>query len=224
VRILVIEDEAKTAAYLRKGLREAGYTVEHAADGAEGHHLASTSPFDVILCDVMLPGLDGVECVRRLRAEGVPTPVIFLTAKDTVEDRVTGLDAGGDDYLVKPFSFTELLARIRTQLRRGPSPVPDLFRAGDLTVDPVRHTVVRGKTAISLTQKEFSLLLLLIRRKGEVLSRTVIAEQVWDMNFDSDTNVVDVAIRRLRSKIDDPFDQPLVHTVRGVGYVLRDPQ
>jgi len=213
----------KTAAYLRKGLREAGYTVEHAGDSETGMHLATTSVFDVIVCDVMLSGASGVECVRHLRSQGVDTPVIFLTAKDAVEDRVEGLDAGGDDYLVKPFSFSELLARIRTQLRRGPAPMTDVFRAGDLVVDPVRHSVVRSAQAISLTQKEFALLLLLIRRKGEVLTRTVIAEQVWDMNFDSDTNVVDVAIRRLRGKVDDPFDPPLIHTVRGVGYVLRDP-
>lgn len=223
VRILIVEDEAKTASYLRKGLREAGYAVEHATDAETGSHLATTSQFDVILCDVMLPGANGVACVRQLRAQGIETPVIFITAKDAIEDRVEGLDAGGDDYLVKPFSFTELLARIRSQLRRGPVPMADLFQAGDLKVDPVRHTVVRAGTSISLTQKEFALLLLLVRRKGEVLTRTVIAEQVWDMNFDSDTNVVDVAIRRLRSKVDEPFEEPLIHTVRGVGYVLRDP-
>jgi two-component system copper resistance phosphate regulon response regulator CusR len=218
-----VEDEAKTASYLRKGLREAGYTVEHAPDSETGLHLATSSPFDVIVCDVMLPGVSGIECVKRLRSQGVDTPVIFLTARDSVDDRVNGLDAGGDDYLVKPFSFAELLARVRAQLRRGPAPMSDVFSAGDLIVDPVRHTVARGGTPISLTQKEFALLLLLVRRKGEVLTRTVIAEQVWDMNFDSDTNVVDVAIRRLRSKVDDPFDQPLIQTVRGVGYVLRDP-
>lgn len=223
VRILVVEDEPKTASYLRKGLREAGYTVETTSDSASAHHLATTTPFDVIVCDVMLPGASGIECVKGLRASGIETPVIFLTAKDAVEDRISGLDAGADDYLVKPFSFSELLARIRTQLRRGAIPMTDVFRAGDLTVDPVRHTVTRREATIMLTPKEFSLLLLLIRRKGEVLTRTVIAEQVWDMNFDSDTNVVDVAIRRLRSKIDDPFDLPLIHTVRGVGYVLRDP-
>jgi len=224
VRILVVEDEAKTAAYLKKGLKEAGYVVEVAPDGDSGLHLAATSSFDVIVCDVMLPGIDGIECVRRLRAEGNSTPVIFLTAKDAIDDRVVGLDAGADDYLVKPFSFTELLARVRTQLRRGPASVPGVLTAGDLTIDPARHTIVRAGKSISLTQKEFSLLLLLVRRKGEVLTRTVIAEQVWDMNFDSDTNVVDVAIRRLRSKVDDPFDTILIHTVRGVGYVVRDPQ
>jgi two-component system copper resistance phosphate regulon response regulator CusR len=223
VRILIVEDEAKTASYLRKGLREAGYAVEHASDSETGLHLATSSAFDVIVCDVMLPGASGIECVRHLRSRGIDTPVIFLTAKDAIDDRVDGLDAGGDDYLVKPFSFSELLARIRTQLRRGPTPMADVFRASDLTVDPVRHTVVRGGSTISLTQKEFALLLLLVRRKGEVLTRTVIAEQVWDMNFDSDTNVIDVAIRRLRGKVDDPFGEPLIHTVRGVGYVLRDP-
>lgn len=223
VRILVVEDEPKTASYLRKGLREAGYIVETTADSISAHHLATSSSFDVILCDVMLPGASGIECVKGLRAAGVETPVIFLTAKDAVEDRISGLDAGADDYLVKPFSFSELLARIRTQLRRGATPMSDVYRVGDLTVDPVRHVAIRGETTIQLTPKEFSLLLLLVRRKGEVLTRTVIAEQVWDMNFDSDTNVVDVAIRRLRAKIDDPFDNPLIHTVRGVGYALRDP-
>jgi two-component system copper resistance phosphate regulon response regulator CusR len=223
MRLLIVEDEPKTASYLRQGLREAGYTVEHATDADTGLFLATASAFDVIICDVMLPGANGVECVRNLRAQGVETPVIFLTAKDAVEDRVQGLDAGGDDYLVKPFSFSELLARIRTQLRHGPAPIADRLRAGDLAIDPLRHIVVRSGVSIPLTQKEFALLLLLVRRKGEVLTRTVIAEQVWDMNFESDTNVIDVAIRRLRAKVDDPFAVPLIHTVRGVGYVLRDP-
>jgi len=223
MRILIVEDEAKTAAYLRKGLREAGHVVEHAADAETGMHLATSTDFDMIVCDVMLPGFTGIECVRRLRAQGNSTPVIFLTAKDSIDDRVEGLDAGGDDYLVKPFSFAELLARLRAHGRRGPIPLTDTLQAGDLTINPGRHTVVRAGQPISLTQKEFALLLLLIRRKGEVLTRTVIAEQVWDMNFDSDTNVVDVAIRRLRRKVDEPFDTPLIHTVRGLGYVVRDP-
>jgi two-component system copper resistance phosphate regulon response regulator CusR len=223
VRILIVEDESKTASYLMKGLREAGYTVDHASDSETGLHLATNSPFDLIIFDVMLPGANGIESVRKLRALGVETPTIFLTARDSVDDRVDGLDAGGDDYLVKPFSFAELLARVRTQLRRGPGSSTELFRAGDLVVDPIRHTVTRAGVVISLTQQEFALLLLLVRRKGEPLTRTVIAERVWDMNFESDSNVIDVAIRRLRRKIDDPFDPPLIHSVRGVGYVLRDP-
>lgn len=220
---MIVEDETKTASYLMKGLREAGYTVDHASDSITGLHLATTSPFDLIIFDVMLPGGSGIESVRTLRSRGIDTPTIFLTARDSIDDRVDGLDAGGDDYLVKPFSFAELLARVRTQLRRGPAPLTELFRAGDLVVDPARHTVTRAGVVISLTQKEFALLLLLVRRKGEVLTRTVIAERVWDMNFEGDSNVIDVAIRRLRSKVDDPFDQPLIHSVRGVGYVIRDP-
>jgi two-component system copper resistance phosphate regulon response regulator CusR len=222
VRILLIEDESKTAAYLTKGLREAGFVVEVAADGETGLDLATVSDFDLIVCDVMLPRLDGWSVVRGIRAAGKEVPIIFLTARDGVEDRVKGLDLGGDDYLVKPFAFSELLARIRSHLRRGQSRQGESFRLGDLVIDPIRRKTLRGTTEIGLTPKEFSLLWLLVRRQGEVLTRTIIAEQVWDMHFDSDTNVVDVAIRRLRQKVDDPFPLKLIHTVRGVGYVARE--
>jgi two-component system copper resistance phosphate regulon response regulator CusR len=223
MRILVVEDEPKTAAYLHKGLTENGFTVDVARNGKDGEHLALSEDYDLILLDVMLPGSDGwaiMQSVRRTK----PTPVLFLTAKGTVEDRVKGLELGADDYLVKPFAFSELLARVRSILRRGTARQPDVLRVADLEVDLPRHRVSRGNERIDLTAKEFNLLLLLMRRSGEVLSRTLIAEQVWDMNFDSDTNVVDVAIRRLRAKVDDPFEKKLIHNVRGVGYVLEERQ
>ena len=222
MRILIIEDELKTAAYLAKGLKESGFVVDVAQDGETGLELALVTDFDLVLCDVMLPRRDGWSTVRALRDAGKQMPVIFLTARDAVEDRVRGLDLGADDYLVKPFAFSELLARIRSLLRRGHGRQPESYRLGDLTVDPIRHRTVRAGVDIPLTPKEFALLALLVRRQGEVLTRTLIAEQVWDMHFDSDTNVVDVAIRRLRQKIDDPFPQKLIHTVRGVGYVARE--
>ena len=222
MRILIVEDEAKTAAYLSKGLSEHGYVVDVAANGIEGLHLATSGPYDLILLDVMLPGLDGwgvLDGVRRQRQ----TPVLFLSARDEVSDRVKGLELGADDYLVKPFAFSELLARIRTLLRRGTAPtVPaeQRFRLADLEVDPVRRRVTRGGTRIDLTAKEYALLDYFVRHAGEAVSRTLIAEQVWDMNFDSDTNVVDVAVRRLRAKLDDAFEPKLIHTIRGVGYVF----
>jgi two-component system copper resistance phosphate regulon response regulator CusR len=221
MRILIVEDEAKTAAYLQKGLAENGFVVDVARNGTDGGHLAQTQDYDLILLDVMLPGADGWTILQSLR-RSKPTPVLFLTAKGTVEDRVKGLELGADDYLVKPFAFSELLARVRSILRRGAARQSDVLRVADLEVDLPRHKVTRGDTRVDLTAKEFNLLLLLIRRAGEVLSRTLIAEQVWDMNFDSDTNVVDVAIRRLRAKVDDPFERKLIHNVRGMGYVLEE--
>ena len=219
MRILVVEDEPKTAAYLKKGLEESGYSVEVANDGSHGLILAQEEDYDVIILDVMLPWMDGWTVVKTLRATRT-TPVLFLTARDDVNDRVRGLELGADDYLVKPFAFVELLARVRTLARRGPPRESELIRIGDLEMDINRRRVKRGTTRIDLTPREFSLLQLLARRHGEVLSRTQIASYVWDMNFDSDTNVVEVAIRRLRSKIDDNFPVKLIHTVRGVGYVL----
>ncbi|MEW9581577.1 heavy metal response regulator transcription factor [Paraburkholderia sp. DGU8] len=219
MRILVIEDELKTAAYLKKGLEESGYAVDVANDGPQGLLLAQEENYDVIVLDVMLPGMDGWTIVKTLRSTRT-TPVLFLTARDDVDDRVRGLELGADDYLVKPFAFVEMLARVRTLARRGPPRESDLIKVGDLEMDVNRRRVKRGGTRIDLTPREFSLLQLLARRQGEVLSRTQIASYVWDMNFDSDTNVVEVAIRRLRTKIDDNFPVKLIHTVRGVGYVL----
>ncbi|MFM0175579.1 heavy metal response regulator transcription factor [Paraburkholderia sediminicola] len=219
MRILVIEDEPKTAAYLKKGLEESGYAVDVANDGPQGLILAQEEEYDVIVLDVMLPGMDGWTIVKTLRATRT-TPVLFLTARDDVDDRVRGLELGADDYLVKPFAFVELLARVRTLARRGPPRESELIKVGDLEMDVNRRRVKRGGMRVDLTPREFSLLQLLARRQGEVLSRTQIASYVWDMNFDSDTNVVEVAIRRLRTKIDDNFPVKLIHTVRGVGYVL----
>ena len=219
MKVLIVEDEAKTGDYLRKGLTENGFVVDLARNGVDGLHLAVTVKYDVIVLDVMLPGMDGWGVLRELR-KGTDTPVIFLTARDAVEDRVKGLELGADDYLVKPFAFSELLARLRTLLRRGRNVQAEILSSADLELDPVRRRVTRGAARIDLTAKEFALLYLLMHRQGEVLSRTFIAEQVWDMNFDSDTNVVEVAIRRLRAKMDDPFGRKLLHTVRGMGYVL----
>jgi two-component system copper resistance phosphate regulon response regulator CusR len=219
MRILIVEDEPKTAAYVSKGLTEHAYIVDIADNGIEGLHLASSGHYDLILLDVMLPGADGwtvLEALRRQRQ----TPVLFLSARDEVADRVKGLELGADDYLVKPFAFSELLARIRTLLRRGAAQVEQRVRLGDLDVDLVRRRVSRGGERIDLTAKEYALLDYFVRHIGEVVSRTLIAEHVWDMNFDSDTNVVDVAVRRLRAKLDDPFPSKLIHTIRGVGYVF----
>jgi two-component system copper resistance phosphate regulon response regulator CusR len=222
MRILVVEDEPKTAAYLAKGLGEQGFVVDIASRGDDGLHLAQSTAFDLLILDVMLPGLTGWSLLSALRKAGQQTPVLFLTARDTVDDRVKGLELGADDYLVKPFAFSELLARVRSILRRGPGRHADVLCIADLEIDVVRNRVTRGGTRLELTPKEFGLLSLLVRRSGEVLSRTLIAEQVWDMNFDSDTNVVDVHVRRLRSKVDDPFEKKLIHTVRGRGYVVED--
>ncbi|SDS65484.1 heavy metal response regulator transcription factor [Pseudomonas oryzae] len=219
MRILVVEDEVKTADYLGRGLSEDGYLVEVARDGLDGLHLIRESEFDLIILDVMLPGLDGWQVLQEIRRRA-PTPVLFLTARDAVEDRVRGLELGADDYLVKPFSYAELLARVRSLLRRGPPREIERFQVADLELDLLRRRVTRGGERLNLTNKEFALLHLLLSREGEVLSRAFIASQVWQMNFDSDTNVVDVAIRRLRAKVDDPYPCKLIHTVRGMGYVL----
>ncbi|HEY3852707.1 MAG TPA: heavy metal response regulator transcription factor [Steroidobacteraceae bacterium] len=219
MRLLVIEDERKTGEYLKKGLEESGFTVDIASNGIDGLHLAIEDDYDLVVLDVMLPGLDGWGVVRQLRAKK-RTPVLFLTARDDVEDRVKGLELGGDDYLVKPFAFVELLARIRTLLRRSPAREVEQLSIGDLEIDVIRRRVKRAGQRIDLTPREFALLHLLAERRGEVLSRTQIASYVWDMNFDSDTNVVEVAIRRLRAKIDEPHALKLIHTVRGMGYVM----
>ncbi len=220
MRLLIIEDEPKTANYLKKGLTENNFVVDVAPDGAEGIFLATSQSYDLIILDVMLPKQDGWTVVKELRKQGLQTPIIFLSAQDSITYRVKGLELGADDYLVKPFAFSELLARIRTILRRGVINLPDILTIGDLQIDFVRYKATRQGERLDLTAKEFSLLSLFARRKGEVISRTLIAEQIWDMNFDSDTNVVDVAVKRLRSKIDEPFDKKLIQTIRGVGYVL----
>lgn len=221
MRILLVEDESKTADYLARGLGEAGYRVEVARDGLDGRHLIEEADFELIILDVMLPGLDGWELLRLIRRHG-QVPVLFLTARDAVKYRVKGLELGADDYLVKPFSFVELLARVRTLLRRGPLRERERFQVADLHMDVLKRRVTRGETRLALTNKEFALLQLLLEREGEVLSRTLIASEVWGMNFDSDTNVVEVAVRRLRAKVDDPFTRRLIHTERGMGYVLED--
>jgi two-component system, OmpR family, copper resistance phosphate regulon response regulator CusR len=221
MKLLLVDDEPKFVAYVRKGLSENGYAVDAASNGVDGLFLAATTHYDAVLLDVTMPRADGWSVVTKMRDDGMSTPILFVTACDGVSERVKGLDLGADDYLVKPFAFSELLARVRSVLRRrGPSARVEALRIADLNVDLIRQKVTRCGQRIDLTAKEFALLSLLARHPGEVLSRTVIAEQVWDMNFDSDTNVVDVAIRRLRSKVDDPFDLKLVHTYRGRGYAL----
>jgi two-component system copper resistance phosphate regulon response regulator CusR len=222
VKILVVEDDKKTASYLRKGLTESGFIVDIAEEGEDGLHLARNGDYDLVVLDVMLPRRDGWSVLAELRRCGNQLPVLFLTARDAVQDRVRGLEGGADDYLAKPFAFAELLARIQILLRRGTSRQPDVLRVKDLELDFVHHRAMRAGKRLDLTPKEFSLLSLLVRRKGEVLTRTVIAGQVWDMNFDSHTNVVDVHMRRLRAKVDDPFEDKLIQTVRGVGYVLEE--
>lgn len=221
MRILVVEDEPKTSAYLQRGLTENGFVVDVVADGVDGHFYATTGDYQLIILDVGLPRMDGWKALEEIRKHK-DTPVLFLTARDKIEDRVRGLELGADDYLVKPFAFSELLARVRSILRRGKTIEPDTLRIADLELDLPRHRAFRDGRRIDLTAKEFTLLALLMRRAGEVMSRTYIAEQVWDMNFDSDTNVVEVAIKRLRAKVDDPFENKLIHTIRGVGYVLED--
>ena len=224
MRLLVIEDEPKLSEYLHKGLSENGYVVDRARDGIEGRRFATEGEYDLLLLDLMLPGIDGFGVLKAVRARG-NTPVLMLTARDKVEDRVRGLQEGADDYLVKPFAFSELLARVAALLRRGANGTahsPLQLRLADLQVDLVTRKAARSDKRLDLTAKEFSLLSLLLRRRGQILSRTTLAEQVWDMNFDSDTNVVEVAVRRLRAKLDDPFAPKLLHTVRGMGYVLEE--
>ena len=225
MKILVVEDETKTGDYLKQGLSEAGFVVDLARDGIDGLHQVLSENYDLAILDVMLPGMDGWQILASLRKAGRDMPVLFLTARDQVEDRVKGLELGADDYLVKPFAFSELLARVRTLLRRGSKAVEaDLFSIADLELDLRRRRVTRAGQRIDLTAKEFSLLELLLRRQGEVLPRSLIASQVWDMNFDSDTNVIEVAMRRLRAKMDDNFPIKLIRTVRGMGYVLEQPE
>lgn len=221
MKILIVEDEAKICDYLRQGLSEAGFVVDHARNGLDGNHLAMTEHYDLLILDVMLPDVDGWRILESVREAGKQVPVLFLTARDSVDDRVKGLELGADDYLVKPFAFAELLARVRTLLRRGISPATETtLTVADLELDLLRRRVTRSGQRIALTAKEFSLLELLLRHRDEVLPRSLIASQVWDMNFDSDSNVIDVAIRRLRAKIDDAFEPKLIHTVRGMGYML----
>jgi two-component system copper resistance phosphate regulon response regulator CusR len=226
MRLLVIEDEVKLAQYLHKGLSENGHVVDLAHDGIEGRRLAVGGEYDLVLLDLMLPGVDGFGVLAAIRAAKRQLPVLMLTARDKVEDRVRGLEQGADDYLVKPFAFSELLARVGALLRRGQgngTAVPTtVLSLADLEVDLLSRRATRAGERLDLTAKEFSLLTLLLRRRSQILSRTTLAEQVWDMNFDSDTNVVEVAVRRLRAKLDDPFPSKLLHTVRGMGYVLEE--
>jgi two-component system copper resistance phosphate regulon response regulator CusR len=225
MRLLVVEDESKLAHYLHKGLSENGHVVDVANDGIEGRRLATGGEYDLVLLDLMLPGVDGFGVLAAMRAAGKRTPVLMLTARDKVEDRVRGLEQGADDYLVKPFAFSELLARVGALLRRGATQGAQsatTLSLADLQIDLLGRKAQRAHQRLDLTAKEFNLLALLLRRRGQILSRTTLAEQVWDMNFDSDTNVVEVAVRRLRAKLDDPFPSKLLHTVRGMGYVLEE--
>jgi two-component system copper resistance phosphate regulon response regulator CusR len=220
MKILVIEDEQKTADYLQKGLTENGFVVDVATNGAQGFHLAQTEHYDLLIVDVMLPDKNGWQIVKELRLTNKELQIMFFTARDSTEDKVHGFDLGADDYLIKSSAFSELLARVRSRLRRGAAVQIDKIQILDLSIDTLRQRASRAGKRLDLTAKEFSLLSLLARHQGEVISRTYIAEQVWDMNFSSDTNVVDVAIRRLRRKVDDPFTQKLIHTKRGSGYIL----
>ncbi|AOG25329.1 MULTISPECIES: heavy metal response regulator transcription factor [unclassified Acidovorax] len=225
MKILIVEDEIKTGEYLRQGLREAGFNADLVHNGVDGLRMVQEEDYDLVILDVMLPRMDGWQVLTNMRRRGLEMPVLFLTAKDQVQDRIKGLELGADDYLVKPFSFAELLARARTILRRGRSGAEvTILQVADLELDLLRRRVSRSGKRVDLTPKEFGLLELLMRRQGEVLPRSLIASQVWDMNFDSDSNVVEVAMRRLRAKIDDAYDAKLIQTVRGMGYVLEAPQ
>jgi two-component system copper resistance phosphate regulon response regulator CusR len=224
MKILIVEDEIKTGDYLRQGLAEAGFVVDLVRDGMDGLHHGMTEDYDLVILDVMLPGLDGWRVLQTIRKAGKEVPVLILTARDQVDDRVKGLEMGADDYLVKPFAFSELLARVRTLLRRGKAKELEVLRLADMELDLLRRRVTRAGRRIDLTAKEFALLELLLRRQGEVLPRSLIASQIWDMNFDSDTNVIEVAVRRLRAKVDDGFEPKLIRTVRGMGYVLEVPE
>ncbi len=223
MKLLILEDELKTANFLKRGFSEVGFVVSIAVDGFEGKRLIESGVFDLVVLDIMLPGIDGWDTLKWLRANGLGTPVLILTARDEVSDRVRGLELGADDYLVKPFAFSELLARVRTILRRPPIREAATLRVADLELDLTGLKATRAGQRLDLTGREFKLLSLLVRRAGEVLTRTLIAESVWEMNSEGDTNVVDVNVRRLRSKVDDPFPRKLLRTVRGVGYVLENP-
>ncbi|MHA2939988.1 heavy metal response regulator transcription factor [Vibrio sp. RC27] len=222
MRLLIVEDERDTGEYLKKGLTESSYTVDLAVNGIDGLHQAMSEEYDLIILDVMLPKLNGWQILQTLRSSDIDIPVLMLTARDQIEDRVKGLELGADDYLVKPFAFVELLARIRNILKRNSKSVnsDSTIQIENLQLDLLRRRAFRGNESINLTAKEFSLLELFMQRRGEILSRSLIASQVWDMNFDSDTNVIDVAIRRLRNKVDKSFEPKLIHTIRGMGYVL----
>ena len=222
MKILVVEDEKKVANFLQQGLQEEDYAVEVAYDGEQGALLATTQPFDLILLDILLPKKDGVTIVKELRAKRIETPVLMLTAKSSVDNRVEGLDAGADDYLVKPFAFEELLARIRSLMRRGGPEKTTVLKVSDLQLDTIKHIAQRGDRVIELTGKEYALLEYFMRNVNRVLTRTLISEHIWNYNFDTGTNVVDVYINHLRTKIDEGFEKKLLHTVRGVGYVLKD--
>ena len=221
MRILIVEDEKKVAGFIKKGLEEETYAVDVAYDGEEGFHLAAMNEYDMIILDLMLPKMDGLEVLTQLRDKKVNTPILLLTAKDAVEDKVTGLNKGADDYLTKPFAFSELLARIRSLLRRGKVETQTELKVGDLCLDMVSHKVSRNGEEIELTGKEYSLLEYFMRNEGKVLTRTMIAEHVWDYNFDTFTNVIDVYVNHLRKKIDKKYPAKLLHTLRGVGYVMR---
>jgi two-component system copper resistance phosphate regulon response regulator CusR len=224
VKLLIVEDEVKTGEYLSKGLTEAGFVVDLADNGMTGYHYAMTTDYDLLVLDIMLPDINGWEIVKLLRSAGKGMPILLLSALGTVEHRVKGLELGADDYLIKPFAFAELLARVRTLLRRGSVVMAESqFQVANLLLDVVTRRVTRSGVKITLTSKEFTLLEYFIRHSGEVLPRSLIASQVWDMNFDSDTNAIDVAVKRLRAKIDNDFEPKLIHTVRGVGYVLEAP-
>lgn len=222
MRILIIEDEKKIASFIKKGLTEKNFVVGIAETGEEGLRLMQSVDYDLLILDVMLPVKDGWSVLSEVRNAGIQIPVIFLTARDGVGDRVKGLELGADDYLIKPFAFSELLARVRAILRRTPEQQPQVLSIADLEINLLNHKVYRDGKLINLTKKEFILLSFLAQRKGEVLSRTLIAEQVWDINFDTDTNIVDVAVKRLRLKIDNPFANKLIHSVRGIGYILEE--
>ena len=221
MRLLIVEDEKKVAGFIKKGLEEETYAVDVAYDGEEGFHLAELNQYDMIILDLMLPKMDGLEVLTRLRDKKVNTPILLLTAKDAVEDKVTGLNKGADDYLTKPFAFSELLARVRSLLRRGQADTKTELKVGDLNLDLVSHKIIRNGEEIELTGKEYSLLEYFMRNEGKVLTRTMIAEHVWDYNFDTFTNVIDVYVNHLRKKIDKKYPVKLLHTLRGIGYVMK---